>query len=222
MNDAEQENADNAFERMVGKAHDAAVKLGLPPAFLLEIVEDSDWGFVIKLNALFESALEEVIHKNCFASPFARPRDEKALRKFCSSLNTVGRSGKLALATAFDLISPDLRKYLENLASLRNSFAHGVSGADLTIRKAAEASERGVLAFHQQFVPFLTRQEFLNVEPRMMRFYFAMSGMLHLWDLEYRSRPPASLFGSILTGAWPPGSPQLENLAEDPPAPLQD
>jgi len=190
---------------MFQDAQEAAKKLNLPPHFLFEILKDSDWSFVIKLNALFESALEEVIFQNCFASKYARQRDEDALRKFCSHLNLNGRTGKLELASIFGLVSSETKAYLVALSSLRNKFAHGVSGASLTIQSVAE-EEGDKLAFYKRFAPFLVNAEWVDVEPEQMRFYFVISAMLRLWELEFRSRPPPSFLGSLFTSgsgeAW--------------------
>ena len=195
------DKSDRTFERMVQQAQDAAEKLGLPPNFLFDILEDSDWSFVIKLSALFESALEEVIFQNCFASPYARPRNEAGLRKFCNSLNVSGRSGKLALATIFNLIGDDAKAYLERLSSLRNRFAHGVSGSSLTIKAVADEGGNP-FAFYKGFAAFLS-EDSIDVEPGQMRFYFVLTAMLYLWEIEFRSRPLPGILSGVLEDTTP-------------------
>jgi hypothetical protein len=43
--------------------------LGLPKGFCVKLIEEDDWSFVIKLHALLENAVSELITRACVRLP---------------------------------------------------------------------------------------------------------------------------------------------------------
>ncbi|NML30584.1 hypothetical protein [Paraburkholderia antibiotica] len=92
-------------------------------------MREDDWSFVIKLHALFESALGYVVGQ--------RLGPEVAAVVMRPDMN--GSKGKVAFARALGVINDGEVRYLDLLSKLRNRCAHGV-------RQAVEFSLPGYLA----------------------------------------------------------------------------
>jgi hypothetical protein len=98
---------------------DLEKELGLPMGFFDTLVHEGDWSFVIKMHALFESALGYVVgHKL-----------GEDVAEVVARLDMNGAKGKVAFARALDLVTADEVKFLELLSRLRNRCAHGVRQA---------------------------------------------------------------------------------------------
>ncbi|MGX7850932.1 hypothetical protein [Pseudomonas aeruginosa] len=96
--------------------NDLERELGLPKGFFNALVHEDDWSFVIKLHALFESALAYVVgHKL-----------GEEVSGIIARLDMNGRRGKVAFARALKIVSEDVERFLKLLSTLRNRCAHGV------------------------------------------------------------------------------------------------
>ncbi|WMY09680.1 hypothetical protein [Paraburkholderia phenoliruptrix] len=91
-------------------------ELGLPKGFFNGLVHEDDWSFVIKLHALFESALAFVV---------AHKLGEK-VAGIIGRLDMNGQRGKVAFARALEIVGDDEVRFLALLSSLRNRCVHGV------------------------------------------------------------------------------------------------
>jgi hypothetical protein len=92
--------------------------LGLPGGWYFSLVaEKSDWAFVLKLHALFEAALTHLIEAKL---------NLPELRRYLDRLNMGGRSGKLALAVALNVIEQKHVRFIEALSTIRNYCIHDV------------------------------------------------------------------------------------------------
>ncbi len=97
------------------------VQLRLPRGFIVGLLNDTDWGFVIKLNALFESLLNTAIAQSL------RAVHSDGLAEVISKLDMADvRRGKVVIATQLGLLRPDDKRFLRALAELRNRLAHSV------------------------------------------------------------------------------------------------
>jgi hypothetical protein len=85
---------------------------------------EDDWSFIIKTQALLETALAYLIKT-------ALGREE--LETFIEKLNLNGRTGKISLVKALGLLTDDQRRYLEQLAGLRNNVAHKIQYVTFTL-----------------------------------------------------------------------------------------
>jgi len=98
---------------------------GLPPDFFEKLEEDDDWSFIIKIHAIFEALLSDLIR-------WELSRDE--LADFISRLDISGKPiGKLELAKILNLIEKDESAYIRALSKLRNELVHNIRNVDLTL-----------------------------------------------------------------------------------------
>ena len=88
----------------------------LPAGFIRSLAEEDDWGFVIKIHALYESALTRILATSC--------GDETLLDPFAK----VSMRAKIAFCEAKNLFDPEDRKMLRAISELRNQIVHTVAG----------------------------------------------------------------------------------------------
>lgn len=93
-----------------------AQSLGLSERFMIELLKEDDWSFVIKLHALMETALTRALSNRYGAPP--------ALAEHFAQSSMGGPAGKIILAYESDLITKQMRMYLERLGELRNGRVH--------------------------------------------------------------------------------------------------
>jgi hypothetical protein len=89
-------------------------RAGLPTGFVYSLAHEDDWTFVIKIHALYETALTDIL-----VITFGN----KKLRK---TLAEISMSDKLKFASACDLFDKEDRKMLHALSKLRNKLVHSV------------------------------------------------------------------------------------------------
>ncbi|GAB1413872.1 MAG: hypothetical protein LC110_05320 [Burkholderiales bacterium] len=99
-------------------------KLGVPKGLFNKLKDEDDWSFIIKMQALLETALTYLIKSTL-------GRDE--LEDFIEKLNLQGRTGKLAVVKALSLLTNNHLKYLGQLAELRNKVAHKIQYVTFTL-----------------------------------------------------------------------------------------
>lgn len=94
-------------------------KLGLPSGFYVKLLDEDDWSFVIKLNALFEGACTHAL-----VARLSAPEIEGSI----SQLEFADTArGKIKLLTSLACITSEQAAVLRALAELRNSLVHNVS-----------------------------------------------------------------------------------------------
>src|SRR5438552_231217 len=82
-------------------------ELRLPSGFICRLLEETDWGFVIKLNAVFESLLDAAIARSLLSS------HKTGLKEVIAKLDMADfRRGKIAIATQLSLIGEPDRRFL--------------------------------------------------------------------------------------------------------------
>ena len=99
--------------------------LGLPKGFCVKLIEEDDWSFVIKLHALVESAVSELItrtvQRNELSDIFSR----------IEMSNT--RTGKLAFVKALNLLPSRHIQFVHKLSELRNMIAHRIQNTGINL-----------------------------------------------------------------------------------------
>lgn len=99
--------------------------IGLPPEFFTSLKEDSDWTFIIKIHALLETGLN-----NMLVAHFKTP----ALQKVFSRLDTSNsQQGKIAFIKAADLLNENARQFIKELSEIRNLLLHHVKNFGFSI-----------------------------------------------------------------------------------------
>lgn len=94
-------------------------RLGLPKDFYTHLLQEDDWSFIIKLNALFEGACTHVLTDRLHAPQLADAFAQLDL------LNA--RYGKVELLRALDAISSEQATFLRKLGELRNGLVHNIA-----------------------------------------------------------------------------------------------
>ena len=89
-------------------------RVGLPTGFVYSLAQEDDWTFVIKIHALYETALAHIL-----ATTFGNQKLEEALAE-------ISMAHKLKLASACGLFDKEDRGMLHALSNLRNKLVHSV------------------------------------------------------------------------------------------------
>ena len=99
-------------------------RLGLPEGFYSKLLQEDDWSFIVKLNALFEGACTHVITTRLQAPELA---DAFAQLDFANT-----KYGKVALLRSLGAISSEQATALRALAELRNALVHDISNVSFS------------------------------------------------------------------------------------------
>ena len=92
--------------------------LKIEPGFLMKLIHEDDWSFVIKSHAFIEAALSHLI---------SEALSEAALHDVFANIETSNnRSGKLAFIKALNLLDEEARRFIRALSELRNSLVHDI------------------------------------------------------------------------------------------------
>ena len=104
---------------LISAANTIARDVGAPEQFLTRLLDEDDWSFVIKIHAMLEAGVAQLITE-------ALGRVEMA--PFIGRLPVNSeRTGKLALLKELDLLSVEYRRYLSAISILRNFYVHSVN-----------------------------------------------------------------------------------------------
>lgn len=93
-------------------------RLGLPAHFYLRLLDEDDWGFVIKLHSLFEGAATHVLNLRLGAGKL-----ESALAHLDFGDT---RCGKTRLLLDLGILATNQHTYLRELSEIRNLLVHEV------------------------------------------------------------------------------------------------
>lgn len=94
-------------------------RLGLPKDFYLHLLQEDDWSFVVKLNALIEGACTHALTTRLHAPELADAFAQLDLA------NT--KYGKVKLLRSLDAVSKEQAAILQCLATLRNALVHNIA-----------------------------------------------------------------------------------------------
>lgn len=101
--------------------------VGLPPNFVLALVQESNWSLIIKLHAVFEAVIASLIVKQ-----LKTPDVEEVVSHL--DFNNV-KSGKVAFARALGLIDSREVAFLRGLSELRNTLVHDIKKVQFNLRE---------------------------------------------------------------------------------------
>ena len=118
-------------------------RLGLPADFYVSLINEDDWSFVIKLNALVEAA--------CTHALAARLHAPELIESLASLDLGHSKHGKVALLRALDAMTSEQASVLQLLYQLRNSLAHNIAQVGFSFRSYIAGLDK------QQLTNFLKR-----------------------------------------------------------------
>ena len=98
--------------------------LGLPDGIVVGLSGEKDWSFIVKSHAVIEAGLSDLI---------LTALDDDRLAEIVYRLNIGGKTGKLAIAKALNLIDPKVAVFIEKLSELRNTAIHGVKELEINL-----------------------------------------------------------------------------------------
>ena len=111
--------------------HEVLATVGLPPDFVDALIHESDWSLVIKLHAVFEAVLAELVVQELKSDKL---KDVVAHLDF----NNI-KSGKVAFARALGLLESREAAFLRGLSEMRNRLVHDVRNVGFDLVKAVAA-----------------------------------------------------------------------------------
>jgi len=103
---------------LVNILHKTQTDLGLPDRFVLDLVGENDWAFVIKSHALLEAAVTQTLTAEL---------PDQRVHQLVASLNLAGRHSKLAYVRALNLLENKHILFLERLSQIRNTVVHDIA-----------------------------------------------------------------------------------------------
>src|SRR5205814_9961313 len=96
--------------------------LRLPRRFIVQLLEETDWAFVIRLNAVFESLLSVGI------AQILQAVHSTGLQEIDSKLDMADpRRSKVVIAAEMGIIASEDKRFMLALAELRNKLAHSIA-----------------------------------------------------------------------------------------------
>jgi len=100
---------------------------GVKEGFFAGLLVEDDWSFIIKIHALYEAAVSNLITNKI---------GQVKLEGFISRLELSDKSkGKLKLAKDLNLLDDQERKFIYSLSEIRNSFVHNVKNTQVDLEK---------------------------------------------------------------------------------------
>jgi hypothetical protein len=107
--------------------------VGLHKDLIREILKtDSDWAFILKIDALLESAARQILRTGLRIKLLNRVIQNEALDGFVDALPMNGRTGLLKLLDAACL-PPEELGFVETIRKVRNLCAHDIHFADVSL-----------------------------------------------------------------------------------------
>lgn len=113
-------------------------KLGLPKDFYNHLLQEDDWSFVVKLNALFEGATTHVLTTRLHAP--------KLVDAFAHLDQLNSKVGKVALLRELGAITSEQSALLRQLGELRNELAHNIKNVRFSFSSYVSSRDTNQLA----------------------------------------------------------------------------
>lgn len=109
-------------------------RIGLSPDFIVKLLKEDDWSFIIKLHALIEAVCTQLILYH-----FKEP----ALSSIIARLELSNKPiGKVALLKELELLDEYHRKYIYALSELRNGLVHDVKQSNFNLKEMVNSYKK--------------------------------------------------------------------------------
>jgi hypothetical protein len=134
---AEKKKGDGAefdrFGMLLDEAQKFCVGVGLPKDLILTIAKtDSDWAFILKIDALLETASKEIIRHALRLKILNRVIRNDVLEEFVDSLPINGRTSLVKLLDAAGCPDEEL-DFIGAARRVRNAYAHNIKFVDVSL-----------------------------------------------------------------------------------------
>jgi hypothetical protein len=121
------------FSILMEESEHFCESVGLHKDLIRQIIRtDTDWAFILKIDALLESAAKYIVRTGLRIKLLNRVMQNEALDAFVDNLPINGRNGILKLLDAAQL-PPEELGFVENIRKVRNIYAHDISSADTSL-----------------------------------------------------------------------------------------
>lgn len=162
------------IQHLLDEAAKCCQALGLHPNTMLEIFKsDSDWGFILKIDALIETAAKEVIRGILRPNMNNDHFTNDELQRFASGLPMNGKTSLLKLLQAARC-DPDICDFIEATRNVRNTFAHNIRHANDSLLTVIQ-TRQDWRALLKRLTPIINYQDeewlkLVEADNKLMRF----------------------------------------------------
>ena len=125
-------------------------ELGIEKGFFNKLGDEEDWALIIKLHALIESAVSQLLTG---AFNKASLKDTFSMLELSNK-----RTGKMAFVDALDLLGDAERRYISSLSELRNKLVHNIQSVNYQLHEEVDKMDK------QQFQQFVRKFNTLTTD----------------------------------------------------------
>jgi hypothetical protein len=102
--------------------------------FIIDLLEQDDWSFVIKGHAMLEAAVTELVLEH-----LGENRLKELIERLPLSDNQIG---KVVIAKHLDLLDDDQRRFIRWFSELRNGLVHRLENINFTFEQRISAMDK--------------------------------------------------------------------------------
>jgi hypothetical protein len=173
------------FRVLLEEAQKFCDGVGLHKDLIGEILKtDSDWAFILKVDALLESAAKQILREGLRLKLLNKVLRNEILDEFVDSLPMNGRTSLLKLLDAACL-PPEELGFVEATRRVRNAYAHNIKYADVSlIELIKQRSDKPYLVKHLSAIKTYDESDLIaryERDPRFLRFCIIDSTMRFLF-----------------------------------------
>lgn len=124
------DDSNDRVDFLLSNAQKFCKATGLHDTLLIDIYHsDSDWAFILKIDALHEVAMKSVVTRSLKMEIKGRTVGADTVEEFVAALPVSGRTSLLKLVRASGC-PKDICDFIESTRKLRNAFAHDIKLID--------------------------------------------------------------------------------------------
>jgi len=128
-----QEEVVDRFDVLLGESRKFCEAVGLHKDLILQIAKsDTDWAFILKIDALLETAAKEIIRHGLRLKILNKVVGNDVLGDFVDSLPMNGRTSLLKLLEAAGCPAEE-HGFIEATRRVRNAYAHNIKYIDVRL-----------------------------------------------------------------------------------------
>jgi hypothetical protein len=132
-NPSQQPDGADRFNILLEESEQFCEGIGLHKGLIREILRtDSDWAFILKIDAILESAAKQIVRTGLRIKLLNRVIQNETLDGFVDALPMNGRTGLLKLLDAACL-PPEELGFVETIRKVRKTYAHDIRFADVSL-----------------------------------------------------------------------------------------